>query len=181
MDAARGRFASANSCFSWGIAWLCGAIIVVTRYVSGNLSFGAVLATLTATMGDAALLLLTTKPQTGVLIMVLGFLVGTISGWLLDATHGRDFLRSGSVIRRTIADANFVTSWVIVAFLIFEVGVYLRGFDLKGLFGDMAIYTPPYCYHYRVSSRVWASNSLNKPLFIWRYADICPDRKCVKQ
>ena len=51
-------------------------------------------------------------------------------------------MRSGPVIRRTIADANFVTSWVIVAFLIFEVGVYLRGFDLKGLFGDMAIYTP---------------------------------------
>ena len=50
-----------------------GAIIVVTRYVSGNLSFGAVLATLTATMGDAAFLLLATKPQTGVLIMVLGF------------------------------------------------------------------------------------------------------------
>ena len=98
---------------------MCGAIIVVTRYVSGNLNFGAVLATLMATMGDAAFLLLATEPQTGVLIMVLGFSVRTISGWLADATHGRDFLRSGPVIRRTIADANFVTSWVIVAFLIF--------------------------------------------------------------
>ena len=35
-----------------------GAIIVVTRYVSGKLSFGSVLATLTATMGDAAFLLI---------------------------------------------------------------------------------------------------------------------------
>ena len=33
-----------------------GAIIVITRYVSGSLSFGSVLATLTATMGDAAFL-----------------------------------------------------------------------------------------------------------------------------
>jgi hypothetical protein len=56
-----------------------------------------------------------------------------------DVSH---VLASGSVIRRTIADTNFVTSWVVVAFLIFEVGVYLTGFDLKGLFGDMAIYTP---------------------------------------
>ena len=29
-----------------------------------------------------------------------------------------------------------------VAFLIFEVGVYLTDYDLKGLFGDIAIYTP---------------------------------------
>ena len=56
-----------------------------------------------------------------------------------DVSH---VLSSGSVIRRTIADTNFVTSWVVVAFLIFEVGVYLTGFDLKGLFDDMAIYTP---------------------------------------
>lgn len=224
-----------------------GAIIVVTRYVTGNLSFGSVLATLTATMGDAAFLVLATEPQTGVLIMVLGFSVGTISGWIVDATHGRDFLRSkpstaqhlssadimnqdfssraldklwmvflvpgiiigilqafqydvdslfagsligqlieqpatilgflggslclvmwflprvmptllpnrkivvenvshvlasGSIIRRTIADTNFVTSWVVVAFLMFEVGVYTTEFDLGGLFDNMAIYIP---------------------------------------
>ena len=42
-----------------------GAIIVVTKYVSGRLSFGSVLATLTATMGDAAFLLLAKEPLTG--------------------------------------------------------------------------------------------------------------------
>ncbi len=224
-----------------------GAIIVVTRYVSGNLSFGAVLATLTATMGDAAFLLLAKEPQTCVLIMVLGFSVGTLTGWIVDRIHGHDFLRadaapagelrsadivnqdfssqlldklwmiilipgivigtmqavqydvdellansligrvleqpattlgflggslclvmwlsprlvptlmrsrsiradnvsnilsSGSVIRRTIADTNFVTSWVVLAFLLFEVGIYLTSFDLKGLFDDLAIFTP---------------------------------------
>jgi hypothetical protein len=35
-----------------------GAIIVVTQYVSGRLSFGSVVAVLTATMGDAAFLLI---------------------------------------------------------------------------------------------------------------------------
>ena len=224
-----------------------GAIIVVTRYVSGNLSFGAVLATLTATMGDAAFLLLATEPQTGILIMVLGFSVGTVTGWIVDRIHGHDFLRtdtapagelrsadvvnqdfssplldklwmvilipgiiigmmqafqydvdellansligqvleqpattlgflggslclvmwllprlvptpmrnitirpddvsnilaSSSIIRRTIADTNFVTSWVILAFLLFEVGIYFTSFDLKSLFDDMAIFTP---------------------------------------
>tara|TARA_B100000674_G_scaffold142895_1_gene112589 strand:- start:312 stop:770 length:459 start_codon:yes stop_codon:yes gene_type:complete len=35
-----------------------GAVIVMTQYVSGRLSFGAVVAVLTATMGDAAFLLI---------------------------------------------------------------------------------------------------------------------------
>ena len=90
---------------------MCGAIIVVTRYVSGNLSFGAVLATLTATMGDAAFLLLATEPQTGVLIMVLGFSVRTISGWLADAMYGRDFcaqalLSGGPLLMQILSQAG---------------------------------------------------------------------------
>ena len=224
-----------------------GAIIVVTRYVTGNLSFGSVLATLTATMGDAAFLVLATEPQTGVLIMVLGFSVGTISGWIVDATHGRDFLRSkpstaqhlssadimnqdfssraldklwmvflvpgiiigilqafqydvdsllagsligqlieqpatilgflggslclvmwflprvmptllpnrkivvenvshvlasGSIIRRAIADTNFVTGWVIIAFLVFEVSLFVTGYELSELFQGLTIWLP---------------------------------------
>ena len=58
-----------------------GAIIVVTRYVSGSLSFGSVLATLTATMGDAAFLLIAKEPTTGLFIMGLGLFVGTITGY----------------------------------------------------------------------------------------------------
>ncbi len=224
-----------------------GAIIVVTRYVSGNLSFGAVLATLTATMGDAAFLLLAKDPQICILIMVLGVSVGTVTGWIVDTIHGHDFLRadaepagelrsvdvvnqdfstrfldklwmvvlipgiiigmmqafqydvdellanssighvleqpastfgflggslclvmwllprllptlmhnktikrhnvsnilaSGSIIRRTIVDTNFVTIWVVFAFLLFEMGIYFTNFDLKGLFDDLAIFTP---------------------------------------
>ena len=204
-----------------------GAIIVVTQYVTGRLSFGSVVAVLTATMGDAAFLLIAQEPLTGLAIAVLGFVVGTLSGWIINIIHGSDFLRGGiakefehnedsstrwidylwlvlmipgivlavlvatqvdadaflanplfdrpatllgviggvlalsmrlaprfgflgdkafsrnsTTIRRTIADTNFVTTWVVAAFLLFELSVYFFGLDLKNLFTGMALYTP---------------------------------------
>ena len=207
-----------------------GAIIVVTQYVTGRLSFGSVVAVLTATMGDAAFLLIAQEPLTGLAIIVMGFVVGTLSGWVINAIHGGDFLRglvktpdaptthyedasapwidrlwmiimmpgivlavlvafqvdvdalfasplfdqpatfigvvggvlaltmqlapkfgvtgdkafsdSGTIIRRTIANTNFVTTWVIGAFLVFELSVYIFGLDTKNLFNGVALYTP---------------------------------------
>lgn len=207
-----------------------GAIIVVTQYVTGRLSFGSVVAVLTATMGDAAFLLIAQEPLTGLAIIVMGFVVGTISGWIINGIHGGDFLRgtvrpadahsfqnedastpwidrlwmlimmpglvlavlvacqidvdklfashlfdrpatflgvvggtlaltmrlaprfgvsgdpvftdSGNIIRRIIADTNYVTTWVIAAFLLFELSVYIFGLDLKNLFTGVALYTP---------------------------------------
>jgi hypothetical protein len=207
-----------------------GAIIVVTQYVTGRLSFGSVVAVLTATMGDAAFLLIAQEPLTGLAIIVMGFVVGTLTGWIINAIHGGDFLRgavktgdaptdrnedastpwidrlwmmimmpgivlavlvafqvdvdalfasplfdrpatfigvvggvlaltmrlapkfgvtgdkafsdSGTIIRRTIADTNFVTTWVIGAYLVFELSVYIFGLDLKHLFTGVALYTP---------------------------------------
>ena len=209
-----------------------GAIIVVTNYVSGRLSFGAVLATLTATMGDAAFLLIAKEPVTGVMMMAIGLIVGTVTGYIVDAIHGPDFLRpnpsdntekqaevagrqSGSklldklwviaiipgivfgvlgafqieldplfanhmieepvtlfgflagvlcfvmwllprfmpqssktngnqtsIISKTIADTNFVTGWVIIAFLMFEVSLFVTGFELASLFDGLAIWVP---------------------------------------
>ncbi len=71
-----------------------GAIIVVTQYTRGLVSFGSVVSVLIATMGDAAFLLIAREPTTGLAIMVLGFTVGTLSGWVVDAIHGQDFMRS---------------------------------------------------------------------------------------
>jgi hypothetical protein len=207
-----------------------GAIIVITQYVTGRLSFGSVVAVLTATMGDAAFLLIAQEPLTGFALIVLGFVVGTISGWIINAIHGGNFLRgpmnekdapternedastpwidrlwliimmpglvlailvafqvdvdalfasslfdrpatfigvvggvlaltmrlaprfgisgdqafsdSGTIMRRTIADTNFVTTWVIAAYLTFELSVYIFGLDLKNLFNGMALFTP---------------------------------------
>lgn len=70
-----------------------GAIMVVTQYVRGRISFGSIVAALTATMGDAAFLLLAQEPLTGLLVMVLSLVVGVISGYVVDHIHGQDFMR----------------------------------------------------------------------------------------
>ena len=214
-----------------------GAIIVITRYLTGNLSFGAVLATLTATMGDAAFLLIAKEPTTGLFIVFLGFFVGSITGWTTDKIHGRNFLRpqnqndanenkiidttenensdlksnildciwmiilipsivigfglafqfkidellsvgflnspttlfgfSGGVlclimwlsprlipnlpknstnnkniIRRTISDTNFVTTWVVFAFLLFEITNHVFDFELNIISAQMSVFVP---------------------------------------
>lgn len=208
-----------------------GAIVVITQYVRGRLSFGAVTAALTATMGDAAFLLIAQEPLTGLAMVVMGFGVGVVSGYSVDAIHGQDFLRpssrsgvsvqstghgdaggwlnrmwlvlivpgiilgilaafqididalfgteflpapsltlgaiggilsvlmfvssnfigkhspdSGASVSslnsRVISDTNFVTTWVVAAFLLFEVSVYSFGIDLKDVFRGYAIFAP---------------------------------------
>ena len=69
-----------------------GAIIIVTQYIQGRIGFGSLVAVLTATMGDAAFLILAIEPKTGILIFVLGASVGTISGYIIDYIHGSGYL-----------------------------------------------------------------------------------------
>ena len=69
-----------------------GAIIVVTQYIQGRIGFGSLVAVLTATMGDAAFLILALEPSTGFLIFGLGIVVGTISGYIVDLIHGPSYL-----------------------------------------------------------------------------------------
>jgi hypothetical protein len=78
-----------------------GAIVVITQFVSGQMSFGAVAAVLTSTMGDAAFLLLAAEPVTGAGIVVLCFFVGVVSGSIVNRIHGPDFLRNTIVSRET--------------------------------------------------------------------------------
>lgn len=70
-----------------------GAIIVITQYVSGRTGFSSVVAVLTATMGDAAFLLLAQQPKTALLLFAVCFVTGTLFGYLVEAVHGADFLR----------------------------------------------------------------------------------------
>jgi hypothetical protein len=57
-----------------------GAVVVVTRYVAGRTTFGAFVAVLTSTMGDAAFLLLAREPVTGLAMMLLGLGTGILTG-----------------------------------------------------------------------------------------------------
>ncbi|WP_114785589.1 putative manganese transporter [Vibrio tetraodonis] len=70
-----------------------GAIIVTTQFVSGKVGFGAIVAVLTSTMGDAAFLLIASKPDIGVLVVSIGIVVGCLSGWVVNVIHTDDFLR----------------------------------------------------------------------------------------
>lgn len=205
-----------------------GAIMVVTQYSIGRAGFGTVVAVLTSTMGDAAFLLIAKEPTTALLVVSLSIIVGTISGYIVEAIHGYDFLRvedstktnerippfrfdklnwpwiallvpgivfgilaafqvdvdelfgipglelsvgalgavmslalwfinpctSASYINRTdepmadhvwdktTTDACFVTVWVIIAFLLFELPVHWTGWDLANLFATAGAIMP---------------------------------------
>ncbi|CAG23858.1 putative manganese transporter [Photobacterium profundum] len=214
-----------------------GAIVVITQYVKGRLSFGSVVAVLTATMGDAAFLLLAAQPKTGLLVISVGFVVGLLSGWTVDAIHGEHFMRpaikdapipsctnkkeahqpplklqghfwkwmllpasviaimgsfqinidhffhlekgtiniigaaaaivsiilwaisrditdyesavsedpkeqANTLFQRVAQDTNFVTSWVICAFLLFELTMYWTGINLASAFTEWSAYIP---------------------------------------
>jgi hypothetical protein len=61
-----------------------GAVMVVAAYASGKVSFGALVATLCATMGDAAFLLIAVKPEAAAVLLPAQFVAGTLAGWLID-------------------------------------------------------------------------------------------------
>ena len=207
-----------------------GAVIVMTQYVSGRLSFGAVVAVLTATMGDAAFLLIAQLPLTGLAMIGLGFVIGTLSGWIVNKIHAFDFLydhnlktarlktvgkdtsspfldrlwfllltpglvlaflvafqfdvdsifstqalskpattigvmggllaiamqlapkfgligdsnhsKQKTIFRKTIRETNFVTLWVIFAYLAFELPVYFFDINVQGIFAGWAAIVP---------------------------------------
>jgi len=108
-----------------------GAIIVVTQYIQGRISFGSLVAVLTATMGDAAFLILAMEPSTGLLIFVLGIFVGTASGYIVDIFHSSNFMLANSNIelefqklKKTFV-SKFNIFWLILFFPGFIIGVLL--------------------------------------------------------
>ena len=76
-----------------------GAIVVVTQYIQGRISFGSLVAVLTATMGDAAFLLIAEEPKTGLFIFCLGAFVGVLTGYIIDMIHGKKYLQGNSKLK----------------------------------------------------------------------------------
>ncbi|GAA0362675.1 putative manganese transporter [Bowmanella denitrificans] len=64
-----------------------GAVMVATAYSAGKISMGALVATLTATMGDAAFLLLFNQPVTALKVFALAAAAAIISGYLVDVLN----------------------------------------------------------------------------------------------
>tara|TARA_Y100000741_G_scaffold302509_1_gene244170 strand:- start:210 stop:1376 length:1167 start_codon:yes stop_codon:yes gene_type:complete len=107
-----------------------GAIIVVTQYIQGRIGFGSLVAVLTATMGDAAFLLLAIEPTTGLLIFGIGAIVGIISGYIVDIIHKQDFLIQSKSIK---AFPEKFKKTFVSKFNIFWLLIFLPGFIL-GIF-----------------------------------------------
>ena len=108
-----------------------GAIIVVTQYIQGRISFGSLVAVLTATMGDAAFLLLAAEPITGLFIFALGATVGTLTGYIVDKIHGTSYLQGNSKItvefqklKKTFV-SKFNIFWTLIFLPGFIVGVFV--------------------------------------------------------
>ena len=104
-----------------------GAIIVVTQYIQGRISFGSLVAVLTATMGDAAFLILAMEPSTGFLIFALGIIVGSISGMLVDLIHGKSFMQQKSNIK---IEYEKIKKTFVSNFNIFWLFIFIPGFVL---------------------------------------------------
>ena len=104
-----------------------GAIIVVTQYIQGRISFGSLVAVLTATMGDAAFLILAIEPTTGLLIFGIGIIVGSISGYIIDFIHDINFMQSETKIKVEFEKINktFVSN-----FNFFWLFLFIPGFIL---------------------------------------------------
>ena len=103
-----------------------GAIIVVTQYIQGRIGFGSLVAVLTATMGDAAFLILALEPSTGALIFGIGIIVGTISGYIVDMIHGNNYLiqsLDSDIWEKETLEKTFVSK-----FNIFWLIIFLPGF-----------------------------------------------------
>lgn len=61
-----------------------GAILVMPLFLKGSVSYGTVIATLIATMGDAAFVMIVSRPVDYLLISVISFIVAIITGYVID-------------------------------------------------------------------------------------------------
>ncbi len=61
-----------------------GAIFVMPLFVKGTVSFGTVVATLIATMGDSAFVIISTLPLHYLLVSVISFIIAIITGYIVD-------------------------------------------------------------------------------------------------
>ena len=107
-----------------------GAIVVVTQYIQGRISFGSLVAVLTATMGDAAFLLLAAEPFTGLFIFALSASVGALTGYIVDKIHGESYLQGNSKLK---VEFEKLKKTFVSKFNIFWTLIFLPGFVI-GIF-----------------------------------------------
>ncbi len=148
-----------------------GAIMVITQFVAGRLGFGSVVAVLTSTMGDAAFLLLSQRPQDAALIFGIGFISGIVFGYLTEWIHGYDFLRVDQGSKETSCDGVFRFSrgeqfwlFLFIPGLIFE---FFDAFqiDIDGMLGFPLVFSVSLVGGI-TSLLLWGTSSYLTPKFV---------------
>lgn len=132
-----------------------GAIIIVTQYVHGNVSFGALVAVLISTMGDASFLLVAREPQTAALVFAVSTSAGILFGYLIERIHGADFLKPERPADSPQAESscrqqqkNDAPEWLLHSWRVLLIPGVILGFlaafqvDTDSLFGSFAQYQP---------------------------------------
>ncbi len=61
-----------------------GAIFVMPLFIKGSVSFGTVIATLIATMGDSAFVIISVLPLQYILVSIISLMAAIIAGYLVD-------------------------------------------------------------------------------------------------
>ena len=148
-----------------------GAIIVVTQFVHGKMSFGALVAVLISTMGDAAFLLIATKPDIALLVYGLSMAGGIVTGYLINLIHGSDYLKP--LDKRDIPEHQAMPKlpqnlshlfWVLLlpGSLLGILNAFLV--DTDAFFGPLASYEPTKWIGFSgalVCLAIWLSQPLN--------------------
>ncbi|MCP4070158.1 MAG: hypothetical protein GY742_00270 [Hyphomicrobiales bacterium] len=131
-----------------------GAIIVVTQFTKGYASFGAFIAVLVATMGDAAFLLIARDPVSFLIILSVSLVSGTITGMIVDKIHGADFLAVEISSEDTVSTwhrsgfslANLKAAhliWIAMVSVGLVIGIFLAFLiDVDEFLGPFATYSP---------------------------------------
>ncbi|EMA38353.1 putative manganese transporter [Halococcus hamelinensis] len=91
-----------------------GAIVAMPLYIRGTISFGTVVATLAATAGDSAFVILALAPEAAVYAYVMAFVSGVLFGYAIDFWGlgvGR-VDRAVERISRPMTDGGFATTSV---------------------------------------------------------------------
>jgi len=108
-----------------------GAIVVVTQYIQGRVTFGSLVAVLTSTMGDAAFLLLSTEPSQGLLVFLIAGTTGIVSGYIIDFFRKEKYFKKNQNLKVVFEKINitwvsrFNVLWLIVFFPGFLLGFLL--------------------------------------------------------
>ncbi len=148
-----------------------GAIIVVTQFIQGRLSFGSLVAVLSSTMGDAAFLLLAKQPMQGMIVFFIAFSTGLVTGYLVDIFHKRDYLLDKKKlnvefesIKKTFV-SKFNILWIIVFFPGFLIGILnlmqVNVDDYLFLYDDFSVVNTIGSFGAVISIFMWTLNPLS--------------------